>query len=292
MNSRAKSRGFDGVALVRGALLALATLVVLTPFVWLVAAVFKDRSVFNEHVLFPPLSEWSAKTMNLENFRVLFKGRTGSTGTVYFFRYLLNSTLYATACTCLQLITSSITGYALAKYEFRGKRKLTLFVLGTMMVPGVLLLAPIYELAVRVGMIDSLWGLVLVGTISVYGVFLFRQAMMGVPNELLDAARVDGASEFTIYFRVVMPLVRPMSAAFCLVSFLYHWNAYFAPNVFLHSQEKLTLPIVLQLYLGQYESHVGVFLAGTAVALLPPIVLFLALQKEFISGLTSGAVKG
>jgi multiple sugar transport system permease protein len=272
--------------------LAFATLFVLTPFVWLVASVFKDRTVFNEYVLFPPLSQWSGQTMNLENFRELFRGRASAGETVYFWQYLLNSTLYATGCTCLQVFTSSITGFALAKYEFRGKRALTLFMLGSMMVPGVLLLAPIYELAVRLGIIDSLWGLMLTGTISGYGVFLFRQSMMGISSELMDAARVDGASEFTIYYRVIMPLVRPMSAAFCLVAFLYHWNAYFAPNVFLHAQDKLTLPVVLQLYLSQYDAHVGVFLAGTAIALLPPIVLFLALQKEFIVGLTSGAVKG
>jgi ABC-type glycerol-3-phosphate transport system permease component len=115
---------------------------------------------------------------------------------------------------------------------------------------------------------------------------------MSVPDQMLDAGRMDGCSEFAIYYRLAMPLVRPMSAAFCLISFLQHWNAFFAPNVFLHSQDRLTLPIVLRLYISQYQNEYGVFLAGTALAIIPPAILFLALQREFISGLTSGAVKG
>jgi ABC-type glycerol-3-phosphate transport system permease component len=128
--------------------------------------------------------------------------------------------------------------------------------------------------------------------VSTYGIFLFRQSCLSIPNEMIDAARLDGCGEFQIYFRVVMPLVRPMAAAFCLVAFLANWNAFFTPSIFLLSDEKLTLPVVLKLYLGEFERHQGVFLAGTALTMIPPAVLFFALQKEFISGLTSGAVKG
>ena len=213
-------------------------------------------------------------------------------GTVYFWHYLLNSTVYATALTTFQLWLSSLAGYALAKYEFRGKTALTLFMLGSLTIPPVLLLAPIYQLAVELGMVDQLWGLMVPGLVSVYGIFLFRQACLTIPNEMLDAGRMDGCSEFKIYLKLVVPLVRPMAAAYCIVSFLAHWNAFFMPNVFLHSQDQLTLPIVLNLYVNQYVEHYGVYLAGTALAILPPAILFLALQKEFISGLTSGAVKG
>jgi ABC-type glycerol-3-phosphate transport system permease component len=276
----------------RAVLLGLACAAVLGPFVWLVAAVFKDRSVLNEYVFFPPLSKWSHATMNLDNFRELFRGREGLHGTVHFWQYVLNSVVYATVGTTCQLVLSSLAGYALAKYRFAGKSALMIFILGSMMIPQVLLLAPLYKMAVDLGMIDTLWGLILPWMVSATGIFLFRQACLGVPNEIIDAGRIDGCGELGIYFRLVMPLVRPMAAAFCLVSFLAHWNAFFAPNVFLHSQDKLTLPVVLQLYLNQYRIDYGVFLAGTALAMLPPALLFLALQKEFISGLTSGAVKG
>jgi ABC-type glycerol-3-phosphate transport system permease component len=274
------------------AVLVLAAAVTVAPFLWLFAAIFKDRSVLNEYILFPPLAEWSSKTLNLENFKKLFAGESSVQGTVYFWQYVLNSTIYATVSTVLQLHLASLTGYALSKFEFRGKRLLLVFMLGSMMIPSVLLLAPIYKMAVDLNIVDTLFGLIVTGLVSAYGIFLFRQAMMSVPNELIDQGRIDGCSEFGISFRLALPLVKPMSAAFCLVSFLQHWNAFFAPNVFLHSQDKLTLPVVLRLYISEYEADFGVFLAGTALAILPPALLFFALQREFIQGLTSGAVKG
>jgi ABC-type glycerol-3-phosphate transport system permease component len=279
-------------AYARVVILGLACMVVLSPFVWLVAAVFKDRTILNEYMFFPPLAEWSKDTMNLNNFKELLSGKSSVQGTVYFWQYVLNSTVYATVTTVLQLFFASLAGYALSKYDFRGKRALMAYMLGTMMVPGILLLAPIYKMFVDLRMIDTLWGLILPGIVSAYGIFLFRQAIMAVPNEMIDAGRIDGCSELGIYFRLVMPLVRPMSAAFCLIVFLGQWNAFFAPNVFLHSQDNLTLPVVLRLYISQYQSDYGVFLAGTALAIIPPAILFFALQREFISGLTSGAVKG
>jgi ABC-type glycerol-3-phosphate transport system permease component len=161
-----------------------------------------------------------------------------------------------------------------------------------MMIPSVLLLAPLYEMVVKLGLVDSYAALILPILVVPYGIFLFRQSMISIPNEMLDAGRIDGSSELGIYFRLVMPLVRPMCAAFCLVTFLSNWNAFFAPSVFLHTQEKLTLPVILNLYLGLYRADYGVFLAGTLIAIIPPAVLFFALEREFIGGLTSGAVKG
>jgi ABC-type glycerol-3-phosphate transport system permease component len=273
--------------------IGIASVVVLAPFLWLVAAIFKDQSVLNEYIFFPPLSQWSRKTMNLGNFVELLRGKPSVGGTVYFWQYVLNSTVYATVSTVAQMVVASLGGYALAKYEFRGKGLLMTFMLGSMMIPSVLLLAPLYKLIVDVGMVDSLPGLIVPWIANTYGVFLFRQACVSIPSEMLDAGRIDGCSELMIYYRLVMPLVRPMTAAFCLISFLQHWNAFFAPNVFLHSEKNFTLPIVLSMYINDYhDTNYGVYLAGTALAMLPPAVLFLALQKEFISGLTSGAVKG
>jgi len=286
VRDRARARRFARWALIGG-----GALLVLAPFVWIVPAVFKSRTAFNEYIFFPPLTKWP-ETMTLDNFRELFKGRPSLRGQVYFWEYLLNSTVFATVTTTLQIVFSSLAGYALAKFEFRGKTALTVFMLGSMMIPSVLLLAPLYKMVVSLGLVDSLAGLIIPIMVSTYGIFLFRQACVSVPNEMLDAARLDGCSELGIYLRVVMPLVRPMAAAFCLVAFLANWNAFFAPNIFLHSEEKLTVPVVLNLFLGVYRQKQGIFLAGTALAMIPPAVLFFFLQKEFISGLTSGAVKG
>jgi len=280
------------LSFLRAAILGAASLAILAPFAWLIAAAVKDRTVFNEYVFLPPITEWSSKTLNFGNFRRLFAGEASVQGTVYFWQYVLNSVFFATTGTMVQLFFCSLGGYALAKYEFRGKAALMSFMLGSMMIPGVLLTAPVYGMMVNLHFVDTYHGLILPGMVSAYGMFLFRQAIVGVPDEIIDAARIDGCGEFSIYLRIVMPLVRPMSAAFCLVSFLGSWNSFFAPNVFLHSQSKLTLPVVLNLYISQYASDYGVFLAGTLIAIIPPAVLFLALEKEFISGLATGAVKG
>jgi ABC-type glycerol-3-phosphate transport system permease component len=269
-----------------------ATLLVLAPFAWLLAAAFKDSSVLNEYVFFPPPHQLSRETVNLENFERLFRGQPSTEGTVYFWQYLVNSLFLASATTVVQLFFSSLTGYALAKYEFRGKPVITLFVLGSMMIPGMVLVAPVYEMLFRLRLLDSYWGLIVPGAVSAYGVFLFRQAFLSIPEEMLDAGRVDGASEFRIYWSLVVPLVRPVSAAFCLVTFLGTWNAYLFPNILLQSRHKLTLPIVLNLYIEEFSNQMGVFLAGTLLAIVPPAILFFALQREFIGGLTSGSVKG
>jgi ABC-type glycerol-3-phosphate transport system permease component len=127
--------------------------------------------------------------------------------------------------------------------------------------------------------------------VGVFGIFLFRQAMLDIPMDLIEAGRIDGCGEFRIYFQLVMPLVRPMIGAFCLISFLGAWNSFLGPNIFLQTQNKLTLPVVLNQYIGEYAQQYGVFLAGTLIAIIPPAILFFALQREFISGLQSGALK-
>jgi ABC-type glycerol-3-phosphate transport system permease component len=289
---RAPRRPRQAWSYLRALVLTLASIAVLSPFAWLIAAAFKDKSVFNEYIFFPPLSEWSSETLNLKNFRKLFAGETSVKGTVYYWHYLLNSTVFTTVSTVLQLFFASLSGYALSKYDFKGKHLLMTFMIGSTMIPGVLLLAPVYKMFVDLSLIDSIPGLLLTGAVSAYGIFLFRQAIMAVPNEIIDAGRMDGCSEFGIYFKLVMPLVKPMSAAFCMFVFLAQWNAFFAPNIFLQSQNNLTAPIIVRTYISLYQQEYGVFLAGTLLAIIPPAILFFALQKEFVSGLAAGAVKG
>jgi ABC-type glycerol-3-phosphate transport system permease component len=172
-------------------------------------------------------------------------------------------------------------GYALAKYRFAGKGLLISYMLASMTIPGVMLLAPSFEVMWRFGWLDSYKALLVPGAVSAFGIFLFRQAMMRIPDDLIEAGRIDGCSEFRIYLQLIMPLVRPMSAAFCLMGFLGSWNSFLAPNVYLQTQSKPTLPVILNQYIGQYSQHYGVFLAGTLLAIIPPAILFLALQREF-----------
>ncbi len=278
-------------AYARVTVLLLVGTVMLIPFAWLICASFRDKSVLNEYMFLPPASEISGKTINLENFRTLLAHKPTLQGPVGFWQYVTNSLFLASAGTFMSLVFSSMAGYALAKYRFRLRAPVIVFMLASLTIPGVVLLAPNFEVIWRLGWMDSFKALLIPGAVSVFGIFLFRQAILGVPDDILEAGRIDGCGEFRIYLTLVMPLVRPVIGAFCLVSFLGAWNSFIGPNIFLQSQEKLPLPVVLNQYIGEYSQQYGVFLAGTLLAIIPPAVLFFALQREFISGLTTGAVK-
>jgi multiple sugar transport system permease protein len=291
--------------------LLLVSAVFLLPFAWLISASFKDKTVLQEYTFLPPPSLWSSGTVdtvdpdtgatltttrpagiNLDNFRELLKPRETLTGVTSFWRHVINSLFLASTGTMLSLFFSSLGGYALAKYKFRGRNAIVAFMLASLVIPGVVLLAPGYKLMVDLGWIDSYKALLIPGMVSVFGIFLFRQAMVGIPDDIIEAGRIDGCSEFRIYLQLMMPLVRPMIGAFVLITFLGSWNNFLGPQIFLQSEEKLPLPVILNQYVGLYSRQYGVFLAGTLLSILPPAILFLALQREFVAGLTSGAVKG
>jgi ABC-type glycerol-3-phosphate transport system permease component len=235
----------------RGLVLTLASVAVLSPFVWLIAAAFKDRSVFSEFIFSPPLDEWSRGTLNLNDFRELFAGQKSVRGTVYYVHDRFDQD----------------PRRALARARVRDVRRSGIDRLD----PGADRHPPRSALTVS---------------------FLFRQAIMSVPNEIIDAGRVDGCSEFGIYYRLVMPLLKRNERGLLHVRVLAQWNAFFAPIIFLQSQNNLTAPIVVRTYISLYSQDFGAFLAGTLLAIIPPGILFFALQNEFISGLSSGAVKG
>jgi ABC-type glycerol-3-phosphate transport system permease component len=273
-----------GTFLGRGALwfgLLLLAFFVVTPLLWLVAASTKapDAEIFAYYFFSPRPS--------LENFKALF-----TMPNFPFALFLLNSAFVTGTIVILQLFFSSLAGHALAKFDFKGKSLITLIMLMTLMIPNQVLMAPLYEQIYRLGLMDTQLGLIIPGAVSVFGIFLFRQAILQVPNEMLDAARIDGADEFRIYWDVVMPVVRPMVGAFCLIAFMGAWNSFLWPQIILHSTGNFTLPIGLNNLINPQTQQYGPLMAGTLLSVLPVIVLFLLLQKEFIAGLTSGAVKG
>lgn len=265
--------------------------VFLAPFAWIACASFKDRSVLLQYAFLPPPSAWLEK-INLGSFRKLFEPRASLQGPIVFWQYLVNSLFLSSASTVLQVFFCSLGGYALAKFRFTGRASLILFMAGSMMLPSMLLLAPTYDMLVHIGWIDSYAALLVPGAANAFGIFLFRQAMVGVPDSLIEAARVDGAGEFRIYSRIVMPLVQPMTAAFCLIAFMGQWNAFLAPQIYIQSDYKLTVPVILSQYVSQFQEEYGMFLAGTLLSIVPIAILFLTLQREFISEITARASKG
>jgi ABC-type glycerol-3-phosphate transport system permease component len=263
--------------------LSVAAVVMLTPLVWLLAATLKHPDHLFTHLFFPPPKHLSH--ISLRNFHDLFT-------LIPFLRFLMNSFFVTCVTVMIQLFFSSLGGFALAKYEFRAKRPIMILMLATMMIPGQVMLAPLYELIYKAGLMDSYLGLIVPGCVSVFGMFLFRQSMLQIPDDLLHAGRVDGCSEFGLYWNVALPVSRPMIGAFCLISFMGTWNSFLWPQIVLHTRERFTLPIALNQMVGLYSQKYGVLMAGTLLSILPVVVLFFILQKEFISGLTAGAVKG
>ena len=282
-------------AYLRVILLCMAAFLTLTPFVWLICSAFKDKTSMMDCTFLPPMSQWFGETgkLTLDNFRtLLFREYNSAEGKVYFPEYIVNSVFLACTITSINIFLSSMAGYALAKYRFKGRNIIVFLMLGSMMFPSMLFLAPLFKMVYKFGWMDSYLALIVPGAITVFGIFLFRQAMVGVPTSLMESARVDGASEFRIYWEITLPLVRPITAAYCLISFLGTWNAFLQPQLFIQTQSKLPLPVVLNQFIGMYVQEYGVFLAGTLLAIIPPAILFFVLQKEFVAGLTSGATKG
>ncbi len=263
-------------------LLAFAAFLMLTPLIWLVLSAFRTEEAFWKYVYWIPLD-----AVTLENFAKLYEEVSFA-----FHRLAINSMFVAGTTTLVQLFFASLGGFALAKYEFRGKRPIMVMMLMTMMIPPQVMLAPLYELLTQMRLTDTYLGLIVPGAVSVFGMFLFRQSMMGIPDDLLEAARMDGCSEFGLYWNVALPVSRPMIGAFCLIAFMATWNSFLWPQIILNTAERFTLPIGLTQLIGLQKQEYGALMAGTLLSILPVAVLFFVLQKEFIQGLTAGAVKG
>ncbi len=218
------------------------------------------------------------------NYRNLWK-------TVPYNRYFINSVFIATASTLLTLFFCSLGGYAFAKYQFRGQKVLFGILLASMMVPFQVLLVPLFGLMYDIGWLNSYKAIVIPFSVGAFGVFLMRQFIVTIPSELLDAARIDGCSEFGIYYRIVLPIIKPALGALTIYSFLGSWNGYLWPLIILRDEAKYTLPIGLANLIGIYRQDYGMLMAGTLLSLMPIVILFLAMQREFVQGITLGSVK-
>ena len=268
--------------------LVLLAIVTLVPFAWLIIASLKSQQDFFASAFFPPgdgLFGIGWDRLTLDNYANLFG--------LGFGRAFINSLFYASTTAVLATLISASAGYALAKFRFRGRDAATLLVLGLIILPPTLLIAPGYELLFKLGLLDTVPGLLVPFLAPAFGVFLFRQSIsQAVPDQLLEAARIDGCSEIEIFFAIVLPLVRPMVGAFLLITFLGMWNNFISPQIVLQSPDKQPLSVAIAQLRGLYRTDYGLLMAGTVVSVAPVGVLFLMLQKQFISGLTSGAVKG
>ncbi|MDO5740136.1 MAG: carbohydrate ABC transporter permease [Ornithinimicrobium sp.] len=261
-------------------LLTFALLLVITPFVWMVLGSVKTTAELRQ---VPPT--WLPESPTLDNFKALFTR-------LNFGRYFFNSTLVAVVVTVANLLFCSMVGYALAMLNFRGKKTIFALIMGTLMIPGVVTFVPLFVLVANMGLVNTLPGLFLPFLVGPFGVFLMRQFIMGLPKDLIEAARIDGAGEITIFMRVVLPLLTPALATLGILTFLGSWNNFLWPLVVAQGEESYTLPVALALVsTGQNQTDYGLLLAGATVVVMPVLLVFLFFQRHFIQGIASTGLK-
>ena len=261
-------------------ILGIGMIVVLSPFAWMALSSVKSQG---EILRVPPT--WWPEAPTLDNFRELFVR-------LDFPLFFTNSILVATVVTLGNLVFCSMLGYVLAKFDFAGKKLLFRLVLGTLMIPGMVTLVPLFVLVANMGLVNTFGGLILPFLAAPFGVFLMRQFFQSVPDELIDAARIDGASEARIFTQVVIPLAKPALATLAILTFLGSWNNFLWPLVVATTEDKYTLPVALALYsVGQNQTDYGLLLAGAVVVLVPILILFLVLQRYFVQGIALTGIK-
>ena len=208
-----------------------------------------------------------------------------------YLRQMVNSVIIAVSQSLLTLLFASMVGWGFAKYEFRGKTFLTIFLLFTFAIPFQVTLVPLFQMIYRLGLLDSFLGVILPGSVSAFGAFFMRQAMMSIPGELLDAGRIDGASEWGLFWRVGIPLSRGAISVLSVLVFLAAWNDYLWPLIVLRSPENFTYPLGLATLDGLYKIEYGMILGGAFIATLPIVLIFVAGRNQILDNLTIGAVK-
>ncbi|MEO6413940.1 MAG: carbohydrate ABC transporter permease [Pedococcus sp.] len=262
------------------AVLSLLMIAVIAPFVWMILGSFKTQG---ELLQSPPT--WWPETTTLDNYTQLFSR-------LNFKQYFFNSTVVAVCVTAGNLLFCSMLGYALAMLDFKGKKALFVVVMGTLMIPGVATFVPLFVLVANIGLIDSLPGLILPYLAAPFGVFLMRQFFLGLPRDLLDAGRVDGAGELRIFARIFLPLAGPGLATLGILQFLGSWNNFLWPLVVAQQEKTYTLPVALALYsTGQNSTQYGLLLAGATVVVLPVLLVFLIFQRRVIEGIATTGIK-
>ncbi len=260
--------------------LTVAFIAVVAPFAWMILGSFKGDGELRQ---VPPT--WWPQAASLDNYRALFNKAS-------FAQYFFNSTLVAVFVTAGNLVFCSMLGYALAKLNFRGKRLVFGLVMGTLMVPGMVTFVPLFVMVANLGLVDSYPGLILPFLVTPFGVFLMRQFIIALPDDLLDAGRVDGAGELRIFRQIILPLCGPALATLGILTFLGSWNSFLWPLVVAQTQDRYTLPVALALFsTGQNQTNYGLLLAGASVVVLPILIVFLIFQRRFIEGIATTGIK-
>jgi multiple sugar transport system permease protein len=260
--------------------LLLFALIALIPFAWMISSSLKlDKDVFRYPM------EWIPAQPHWENFVVIWQK-------VPLHIYFKNTAVISVVVTFMQILTSSFAAYAFAKMRFRGRDALFLAYIGTIAVPWQVYMLPQFIMMRTAGLYDTLWALIVLQSFSAFGVFLLRQFYLSIPNELSEAARIDGMSEYGIWWRIMLPLAKPALVTLLIFTFVNTWNDYMGPLIYLTTDSVKTVQIGLKRFIQQYSSDYHLIMAASLVSLVPVALAFLFLQRYFIEGIATTGLKG
>ncbi len=262
---------------------AAGALFMMLPFFWMLSAAVKERE---DIFVLPPV--WIPEDILWQNFLEVWTS-------VPMAQAYVNSLKIAGLVTVFTLLTSSLAAYAFAKIEFPGKKISFAALMATIMIPSQATLIPVYILMSRIGWIDTHWPLIVPPALTnAFGVFLLRQFFMGVPDDLIDAARIDGANPFQIYLRVAIPIIRPALMTLAIFIFLGNWNAFLTPLIYINSRELWTVPLLIANFQDSYgvETEWGLLMAASTLALIPVLLVYIFAQRSFIEGVALTGLKG
>ncbi len=272
------SRGIRGTLTM--AFLTVCAILALAPLYWTLVSSFRTLAdIFTRPTLLPA-------RLTVGNYVALVKETN-------FLRWAFNSSFVAVCFTALGVFFCTLGGFAFAKYDFPFKTGLFWILLGSMMIPAHATLIPLFSLFARYRLVDTYWALIVPGSASGFGIFFMRQYIAGISSELIEAARIDGCTEFQIYHKVILPVIRPAIGALTVFLFMSSWNSYLSPLIFMRSPSMFTLPVGLAALFGSYNFKIeyGQIMAGAVLSVIPVAIVFIALQRQFIEGLTVGALK-
>ena len=262
------------------ALLILMAAIMLVPFLWMLSASLKlEKDVFSYPIV------WIPRDPQWQNYVEIWKKVPLLTG-------FFNTTKLTVCTVVLQLLTSSLAAYAFAKLEFKGRDTIFMIYVMTISIPWQVYMVPQYKMMTLFGLTNSHIGIILMHAFTATGVFMMRQFFMGIPNELLEAARIDGLTEHGIWFKVMLPLSKPAVATLCITSFTFEWNDFMGPLIYLSSQSKKTIQLMLRMFNSQYSSNYAQIMAAATVALIPVFILFIFRPKNFLEGVARSGIKG
>jgi multiple sugar transport system permease protein len=262
-------------------ILILGTVITLIPFIWVILTSLKPAS---EIIKIPPT--FFPQKWTIQSYLTIFHDPNVPLG-----RFFLNSLFVTGMHVILILFTSSIAGYVFAKYRFWGRNATFAFILAQMMVPFQVVMIPSYLILVKLGLVDNLWGLIVPAAVDAFGIFLMRQFIESIPSELIDAARIDGASEFLIYARIILPQLGPALAALGIFTFMGTWNDYLWPLIVITTQARRTLPLLLTWYNTAHGTRYDLTMAASILVMLPVLVVYLFFQRGIVRGVAMTGFK-